>query len=49
MIVIAFLALFLAGCSQQELPEEPTKYPNVPTYGIVLELQQEEQKWNQKK
>jgi len=47
---IIVLALLMAGCSEQaKEPEQPTKYPNVPTYGIVLELQQEEKKWNQQK
>lgn len=47
---IIVLALLLVGCSgKKEEPEMVTKYPDVPTYGIVLELQQEEQKWNKQK
>lgn len=47
-MIIVILSFLIAGCSPQNQVEEPTKYPNVPTYGIVLELQKEEEKWKQK-
>lgn len=48
-MMIAVLVLLLAGCSPQQQAEQHTKYPDVPTYGIVMELQKEEEKWKQKK
>ncbi len=47
--MIAILALLLAGCSPVEQKQEPTKYPEVPEYGIVFEIQKEEEKWKQKR
>ena len=47
---VLILALLLSGCSsKQEEQEVVTKFPNVPTYGIVIELQKEEEKWNNQK
>lgn len=48
-MMIAILVLLLSGCSPKEKPEQHTKYPDVPTYGIIMELQKEEEKWKQKK
>lgn len=48
-MMIVILVLLLSGCAPQEKVEQHTKYPNVPTYGIVMELQKEEEKWKQKK
>jgi hypothetical protein len=48
-MMIAVLALMLAGCSPQGNTQQATKYPDVPEYGIVFELQKEEEQWKQKK
>lgn len=48
-MMIVVLALVLVGCAPQKQSEQNTKYPDVPTYGIVMELQKEEEKWKQKK
>jgi hypothetical protein len=48
--MIYILMLFLASCSPApEKQEEFTKYSNVPPYSIVIEIEKEEKKWNQKK
>lgn len=50
LIILLFIFL-LGGCSDRVeiVRDKPTKYPNVPTYSIVIELEKEEAKWNQKK
>ena len=50
-LIVLFFLFVLAGCAEQRevVKEEPTKYPNVPTYSIVIELEKEEAKWTQKK
>ena len=49
-MVVIILVLFISGCSPTKNTDDiKTKYPDVPTYGIVLEIQQEEEKWKQKK
>jgi hypothetical protein len=47
--MIAILFLLLAGCTPQGSTQQATKYPDVPEYGIVFELQKEEEHWKQKK
>jgi len=48
--MIFILILLLASCSPvTKEQQEISKYPNVPTYGVVFEIQQEEKKWNQEK
>lgn len=49
-MVVIVLVFLLAGCSKPaEQQDFKTKYPDVPSYGIVFDLQKEEEKWKQKK
>ena len=50
-LLLILLCFVFVGCSEQPAvtQEEPTKYSNVPTYWVVIELEKEEQRWMQQK
>lgn len=50
-LLLILICFVFVGCSEQPVvtQEEPTKYSNVPTYWVVLELQKEEERWMQQK